>query len=375
MTPFTRSATLRIQSTSPLPLSTPCLYLHISLHFRYGAYLSKEQVADLVNPHPDSLELVRAWLVHHGIPPSSISTSHGGSWLTVRDVLVSQANQLLGASYQIYRHSKTNDRIIRTVGYSLPAVLHSHIRTVAPTTYFPSVRGMRQTPRKRSFGSAPAQAQVASEKAVTARQLPGVTPSTVRWLYKTNTYKPKLPYQNTIGVLGMNEDYPSQLDLTVFMTKYRSDGTEAGFHVEKVNDGGNNPNILAPTIGGNFATQYAAAMGYPIPLVFYSVGGNMVWDRDGRPIVTDMFLEWFGNILDDPSPPPTISIGYREIEQDLPWEYAKSLCDLFARLGLRGVTVLVASGQEGVGAGDCVNGHGSVQFIPEFPSSCTCGIL
>ena len=62
--------------------------------------------------------------------------------MTVRDVPVSQAKQLLGASYQIYRHSKANDRIIRTVRYSLPAVLHSHIRTVAPTTYFPSKRGM-----------------------------------------------------------------------------------------------------------------------------------------------------------------------------------------------------------------------------------------
>ena len=294
--------------------------------------------------------------------------------MTVRDVLVSQANQLLGASYQIYRHSKTNDRIIRTVGYSLPAVLHSHIRTVAPTTYFPSKRGMRQTPRRRSFGATPAPAEVTSEKVVTARQLPGITPSAMRWLYKTNTYKPVLPHQNSLGILGIDDDYPSLLDLIVFMAKYRSDGKDAGFHVEKVNGGGYKPSIQAPGDGANVGTQYTAAMAYPTPLVFYSIGGEAQWDRDGRPIVTDMYLEWFGNILDDPFPPRTISIGYGEAERDLPWDYATSVCDLFARLGVRGVTVLAASGQDGVGAGDCVNGDGIVQFIPEFPSSCTCGV-
>ena len=111
------------------------------LRFRYGAYLSKEQVAEHVRPHPESLALINAWLVHHGIRSSSISPTHGGGWLTVSDVLVSQANQLLGATYQLYRNVNTNETIIRTVGYRLPTALHAHIQTVAPTTNFPSEIG------------------------------------------------------------------------------------------------------------------------------------------------------------------------------------------------------------------------------------------
>ncbi|KAH9025381.1 peptidase S8/S53 domain-containing protein [Lactarius pseudohatsudake] len=76
--------------------------------------LYEEQVAELVRPHPDTLELVTSWLAHHGVRPSSISTTHGGAWLTVSNVLVSQANEMLGASYQLYRHSEVNDTIIRT---------------------------------------------------------------------------------------------------------------------------------------------------------------------------------------------------------------------------------------------------------------------
>ena len=128
------------------------------LRFRYGLHLSADQVAELVRPFPDTIELITAWLNYHGIRSSSISTTHSGAWLTVSNVLVSQANQLLGASYQLYRNANTNDTIVRTVGYALPAALHTHIKTVAPTTYFASKRVTREALSRRNFGPAPAQA-------------------------------------------------------------------------------------------------------------------------------------------------------------------------------------------------------------------------
>ncbi|KAF8257512.1 Pro-kumamolisin, activation domain-containing protein [Lactarius quietus] len=79
---------------------------------RYGAHLSREQVAELVAPHPDTLQLINSWLEHYGVPSSSVSTSHGGGWLTLTDVPVNQANALLGASYQLYEHAETKDRIL-----------------------------------------------------------------------------------------------------------------------------------------------------------------------------------------------------------------------------------------------------------------------
>ena len=116
MTPYPKSVTPGIQGTSSPPLFFSHLYSRVPLlFFRYGAFLSKERAADLVKPYPDTLELISARLVHHGIRSSSISTTHGSAWLTVTEVLVSEANQLLGASYQFYRNSKTNETIVRTV--------------------------------------------------------------------------------------------------------------------------------------------------------------------------------------------------------------------------------------------------------------------
>ena len=336
---------------------------------RYGAYLSKEQAAELVSPHPDTLGLVRAWLVYHGIRPSSISTTHGGSWLTVTDVLVSQANQLLSASYQLYQNSKTNDTIIRTVSYALPKVLHAHIETVEPTTYFPSTR-MRQTQLRRSIGAGLAPA--GSGKVLKPRLLTA-TPSFLRRYYNTVTYTPAVPDQNTIGILGMNGDYPNQADLTHFMALYRSDAVETYFTVEQLNDGWYSPYNSSDY--ANLGVQYAAAMAYPTPLIFYSVGGGSAWNAMGDPITGDMYLEWLNRLLAEASPPDVISIGYGEIERELPLAYAKSICRLLGQLGARGVTVLVASGQDGVGAGDCITPRGNIEFIPEFPSTCTCDVL
>jgi len=66
--------------------------------------------------------------------------THGSSSLKLNGVSVSQANDLLGASYQLYRHAETNETIPRTVSYAFPAALplHGHVQTVAPMIYFAS---------------------------------------------------------------------------------------------------------------------------------------------------------------------------------------------------------------------------------------------
>src|SRR6266702_475728 len=91
-------------------------HIVLLLRCRYRSHLSKEQVAELVAPHPNTLELVNSWLEHHGVPSSSISITHGGNTLMLKGVSVTQANALLNASYQLYRHVESSETIVRTVG-------------------------------------------------------------------------------------------------------------------------------------------------------------------------------------------------------------------------------------------------------------------
>jgi tripeptidyl-peptidase-1 len=358
-------------------LTTPPLaplFTWLLLHFRYGAYLSKDQVSELVRPYPDTLDLVSAWLVHHGIQSSSISMTHGGAWLTVTDVLVSKADQLLGASYQLYRNARTNNTIIRTVGYALPAVLHTHIKTVAPTTYFTSTRVMRH---RRSFGAAPAQAATGELVTALSSRAGTIEPANMHWLYKTYAYQPSATDQNRLAVVGFQGQLPCQEDLTRFMSLFVMRAQAATFTVVQVNGGGNNPNN--PGIQANTDLQYAGAMAYPTPLIFYSIGGNMQFGPNDVPVAGDRYLEWYNHVLVQQNIAPTISLSFGDFEQNLPAGYAWALCDLFGRLGLglgaMSVSILVVSGSVGVGDGDCVDTQNNVRFIAEFPSSCTCGVL
>ena len=352
-----------------VPSNTPqrTMYLHVLLiGCRYGAYLSKQEVAKLVVPHPDTLELVHSWLSHHGIPHSSISMTRGGSWLKLTDVPVSQANQLLGASYQLYRDAgATDSTILRTVGYALPAVLHTHVKTVVPTTSFASIIAP-------SVGAAAAPANLKVGPRQPARVVSvkdEITPSRLRWLYNTFYYVPKATDQNVLGVAGFVNDYPGPADLMKFMRTFRQT-TDVTYTVERVNGGGYDP--WHPTVEANLDMQYAQGIAYPTPLIFYSTGGK--YDRSTKkPPSSDPFFAWLTYVLEQTNVPQTISVSYAIPETKISLEYATAVCDLFSDLAARGISVLFASGNYGVGAGNCkVKGiFGKVQFSPIFPASCT----
>ncbi|KAH9023658.1 subtilisin-like protein [Lactarius pseudohatsudake] len=341
---------------------------------KYGKHLSKEEVAKLVEPHPETLELVHSWLAHHGVHSSSISTSHGGGWLTVTDVPVSQANELLGASYQLYRLAGTNDTaILRTVGYALPKVLHPHVKTVAPTTFFASARALHLTPHRHSARAAGAPGKAASRGPVSelSSRDEETTPEVLRRLYNTYTYKPTALNKNAIGILGYNNQFPSPTDLDLFMSVFHSDSNpdDVTFTVETVNDGTYDPSW--PGVEASLDMQYAQAIAYPTPHIFYSIGGKAMWSpNDKKPIVGDFFLMWMAYLVVKKKIPQTMSASYGLNENIVPAEYAQSVCTMFMQFGARGISILFASGDDGVGAGNCQDASGKVQFIPKFPATC-----
>ncbi|KAH8995710.1 subtilisin-like protein [Lactarius akahatsu] len=331
-------------------------------HPKYGAHLSREEVAELIAPPSDVLELANAWLEHHGIPPSAISTKHGGSWLTVIDVPVSRANELLSASYKLYRNVETNDTVLRTLSYGLPTALLEHVQNVAPTTHF----GFPRTPRMRHDEAAGTQKRVPAGEPGTvysSRQEPYVTPSFLRSLYKTSSYVPVAADRNALGVVGFLGDHPNPDDLKQFMNEYRFDATSATYTVAQIKGGGYDPGN--PGVEANLNMQYTSAMAFPTRRIFYSTG---------KADTGDSFINWLNYALDLLRVPQTVSTPYSLPEDTIPLDYATHLCNLYAQLGVRGASVLFSSGNNGVGRGNCMtsdsSGNSRVQFRPTFPSTC-----
>ena len=341
--------------------------------FRYGAHLSKAQVAELVVPHPDTLEIVTSWLGRNGVPTSSISLTHGGGWLTVTDITVSQANELLGASYQFYYHAGWNDTILRTASYSLPALMHLHVITVVPTRAFTSTRLLQQAPRRRS-GEAAVLNATSKEPVnmLSHREQIDITPSVLRELYKTDTYVPPVAANSMLGIVGSYDERLDPFDQSTFMARFMTNKLDKTITYQPID-----PNMMVTHRGrinvrANMFAQYTAAITYPIPITFYR-GTGMPFTPPAKkgkvtPGADDAIRLWLSYAVDQPSNPHTIGLISDGIREDnLPREYTIAVCGLFEILGARGSTVLVPSGDNGVGS------QLSKKFDVNFPASCTCG--
>ncbi|KAH9062403.1 peptidase S8/S53 domain-containing protein [Lactarius vividus] len=237
--------------------------------------LMPEQVAELVSPPPGTLKLVNSWLEYHGVPSSP--------------------NALLGASYQLYRHVETNETVVRTIGYALPAALHG---------------------------------------------------SSADYSADDVLFHPSHAVAVTAQALGRGDSWVEEAvirrDLSTVVDTTRP----------------------TPAVESNLDTQYAVAMTYPTPVIFYSTGR-------GPAGTTDWFTSWFGYILKESNIPRTISISYVVDERNIPEGYATYMCSRFAMLGVLGVSVLISSGDDGCSAkGTALADDGSVRFVTNFPATC-----
>jgi tripeptidyl-peptidase-1 len=162
------------------------------------------------------------------------------------------------------------------------------------------------------------------------------------------------------------------------MERFSPDASEANFDVVTIN-GETNPEY-SPTSSteASLDIQYAAALAYNASATFYSTRGRAPWVSDTGRLDSnnsenEPFLDQLHYLtsLPDNELPSVLSTSYGEIEQSVPPSYAKSVCNLFAQLGARGVSVIHSSGDSGVGE-TCVSNDGRrrTKFQPIFPASC-----
>lgn len=100
------------------------------------------------------------------------------------------------------------------------------------------------------------------------------------------------------------------------------------------------------------------AIGSNVETTFWSTAGL----HDGQ----EPFLEWISAISNDTSPPLINSVSYGDDEPTISKAYMEAVSTQFAAIGIRGVTLLFASGDSGVAGGDdCPDNV----FVPSFPDT------
>ncbi|GBE83676.1 Tripeptidyl-peptidase sed3 [Sparassis crispa] len=319
----------------------------------YRKYLTKEEAAQFVSPAAESLAAVNNWLKANNIDTTVLTPA--GDWMGF-SISVSQANKLFDTEFSTFEHSASCEQSIRTLAYSIPAELQGHLDFVHPTITFP-IYLASSSPFSVSTKSTRATVHERQDSCANA-----VTPACLQALYGIPS-TPATEMSNQLAVTGFINEYANLADLATFLEDYRPDMSSATTFSLETLDGGSNPqNFGSAGLEANLDTQYTVGIASYVPITFLSVGSEYHDGLGGFLDAADFFLA-----ADEP--PKTVTTSYGFDEGYISSGLANNLCNAYAQLGARGVSLLFSSGDGGV-AGTRYGGEPCNRFLPTFPSGC-----
>ncbi|EIW55937.1 subtilisin-like protein [Trametes versicolor FP-101664 SS1] len=320
----------------------------------YGHHLSKSQAAHLTAPAPESLAVVTGWLQDHGLTPDTVSSS--GDMLTVR-MSLEEANSILNADYSAFVHTASNTTLWRTLAYSVPAHIDEHLSFVYPTTQFISPPVAPAAMHIAGFSTRfPLKRTGQSTSCAEA-----MTPKCLQALYNIPS-APATSAGNGIVIDGSSARVTDLDNLKAFLARERPDFVNTPFAMQSVNGGavrGNGSDSAAMAVG----VQYTVGLATNVSTtVIYPGLQNDASGIQGLLDVTNFLLA-----QDIPALVFVTNVQYEETAFQQAPEIAQSLCDAFAQLGARGISVIATSGHcEASGSQSC-NGDASRAM---FPATC-----
>ncbi|KAK1574209.1 Pro-kumamolisin [Colletotrichum navitas] len=397
-----------LQPESPGQLERHLNEISDPFHERFRQYLSADQVKELMRPSEETIDVVHDWLVDCGISPSSFKFSAGKDWVIVPDLTIAAAERLLQTSYHVYRNA--DQELVRAVEWSLPLLLHDRIDMIHPTTSFFVTKSPRRwrrsdgkvntsTPSSLNDAAEAVDDGVAAAEGVDLTNPPvdltpeqacntsAVAPICLRALYGTLGYTVQAPETNSMALSNYWGEFNNRSDIRQYLRNYRPEATRAADEFTIANfDGAVNQQEPATQSQldnrqgreGNLDAQVMLGIGYPTPLLTYSTGGPLPPynpDPSFPENTNEPFLAWLQHVIAQPELPAVISTSYADTEYTVPPSYARRVCNGFAQLGARGVTVVFGSGDWGVGApGTChAPNETALRFVARFPESCPYG--
>jgi len=344
-----------------LDMSTPS-HPNYGLHFE-----SHDEMKKMLLPSQATLSTVAAWLKSAGIQ----DVEEDADWMTF-ETTVGVANQMLDTKFAWYLSEEAKPRkILRTLEYSIPDHVAQHINLVQPTTRFSSVRANHGT------GHELVGLQFAALANNTVNCDDTITPQCLKTLYRID-YKPDPKSGSKVAFASYLEQYARYNDLALFEKNILPEAVGQSFSVVQFNGGLNGQNATDDSGEANLDLQYIVGLSSPLPVTEYSTGGRGPWVADlDQPDLAhsgnEPYLEFLQGVLklSQQDLPQVLSTSYGENEQSVPRSYALSVCNLFAQLGSRGVTVVFSSGDSGVGSACQSNdGKNTTKFQPQFPAAC-----
>ncbi|KAH9889378.1 family S53 protease-like protein [Cubamyces lactineus] len=317
----------------------------------YGQHLSKEEVEQYVAPQTSTVQAVNSWLEENGLTSKTLSPA--GDWISV-SVPVAKANQMFNTNFTVFRHATTGAEVVRTLVYSLPEAIESHVDLVYPTVSFPVPKPDASSSNKTPT---PYHSVVSLTSSDTSPCVNNTNPACLQELYKIPT-TPATNKTNTLGVSGFHGGAVDSQYVLDFLEMYRPDINPPTNYTYHSIDG-DDPND--PGVSEGYADlEYTLGLATDVPVTYYFVGINTTdGDLSG-------LLDEANALLALDNPPQVLTTSWNVFdESDISFALTDKLCRAYAQLGARGTTILFASGDNGAGCSS-----DNTQFEPKFPLNC-----
>ncbi|XP_056623244.1 tripeptidyl-peptidase 1 isoform X2 [Triplophysa dalaica] len=306
---------------------------------QYGKYLSLEEVAALAQPSQLTEKVVQHWLQSHGVKNCHTVVTRD----FLQCAMTAQVAEALLPGTKFRRYNKDGQSLLRSTSlYSVHEDVFQHLDFVGGVHRFP--------PRGR----------VVSKGFKGKRQSSlwyhlGVTPSVVRSRYNLTAKDVGTASNNSQAVAQFLEQYYHPADLAEFMSLFGR-----GFkHMSAVE------RVVGTQGGGKAGIEASLDVEY-----IMSSGANIstwVFTNPGRHETQEPFLQWMLMLSNMSAVPWVHTISYGDDEDSLSVAYMNRINIEFMKAGLRGISMLFASGDSGAGCRHLTKERNT--FRPSFPAS------
>ncbi|OJJ51792.1 hypothetical protein ASPZODRAFT_56189 [Penicilliopsis zonata CBS 506.65] len=330
----------------------------------YGKYLDIDEIeAEFPTVSDDA---VVSWLKSAGVT----AYTRSGSLLHF-SATVETVNAMLNTTFDWYQ--KGDSTKLRTTEYSIPDDLVDYIELISPTVYFGKTVAaaapvVHFPSRTRSLEARSSSSTVASPCETS------ITPSCIYEMYSLGGYEADANSGSRIAFGSFLNQTANEADLVQY-EKHFSIPVET-FSVELINGGVNNQSAGIDDVDeADLDAELIATLAHPLPIHEYITGSTAPYIPDADEPTEDEnepYLIYYEYLLSRPNSavPQVITNSYGDDEQTVPEYYAKRVCNLIGLMGLRGISILESSGDEGVGSACQASDGVTPQFNPIFPATC-----
>lgn len=301
----------------------------------YGQHLSHAEIGRIVS-NPGATTQVKDWLIAGGA--EILRTTPHGEYIRAR-ASVGAWNSRLNATFQTFVNGDAT--ILRTQSYTIPVELEVAVAFIGYAADLPPSKIPKLLPIK----------------LVETPAVGGVTPSLLKQQYQIGDAKGS--EASTLCVFEGDDQNYSPSDLTAFQSLYmlptQSVAKDIGGHNQS-----SECNSKPQSCGeANLDVQYAMAVAPHSPMTYWYIAND-----------TSPFVAWAEAVAADPSPPLVHSISYGEMEKYMDKALLQAFSIEAQKLGARGVTIVVASGDDGANSFRARQNKSACGLSPSFPASC-----